>query len=74
MAKADSPSEEIAEAMKLPTITPEALHALGIMQVSRGRLYRACKAGEIECIRIGRKIIIPTGPLRRLLGIGTQPG
>jgi hypothetical protein len=36
---------------------------------SRNKIYADCKNGEIECFRHGKKIIIPTAPLRRKLGL-----
>jgi hypothetical protein len=32
-------------------------------------VYAGIKAGEIPHIKVGRKIMVPTAPLRRLLGI-----
>jgi hypothetical protein len=37
--------------------------------VGRNGIYAACATGEIECFRMGKKIIIPTAPLLRKLGI-----
>jgi hypothetical protein len=59
------------------TVTPDELHEIGVMKVGRNGIYDACKAylkapasGEgIECFRINRRIIIPTAPLRRKLGL-----
>ena len=55
--------------MQRPTITPDELFKLELMPVSRNGIYDACKTGQIECFRLGRKIVIPTAPLRRKLGI-----
>lgn len=52
-----------------PAITPDQLFESGLMPLSRNSIYAACNTGEIECIRIGKKIVIPTAPLRRKLGI-----
>jgi hypothetical protein len=57
------------EVLKLPGISPDQLYRLNIMPLSRNSIYEACKRGEIECFRIGKKIVIPTAPLRRKLGI-----
>lgn len=40
--------------------------ALGL---SRNSAYEGCKSGEIPSIRIGKRIAVPTAPLRRMLGI-----
>ena len=35
--------------------------------ISRNAAYRAAKRGEIPCIRIGKRILVLTEPLKRLL-------
>jgi hypothetical protein len=57
------------EMLQRPGISPDELYLLNLMPVSRNGIYSACSRGEIECFRIGRRIIIPTAPLRRKLGI-----
>jgi hypothetical protein len=37
--------------------------------LSRNKAYDACKSGQIPSIRIGGKIVVPTAPLRKMLGI-----
>ena len=39
------------------------------MGVAKNAAYAAVKAGQIPSIRIGRKIAVPTAPLRKMLGI-----
>lgn len=51
------------------SISPAELYEAGILPLSRGAIYCACNNGEIECTRIGKRIVIPTAPLRRMLGI-----
>ena len=54
------------------TVTVEvAGKAFGL---SRNPAYAACKSGQIPCLRIGRKIVVPTAPLRRMLGIELEGG
>jgi len=68
--KRQKPSpDEIAEALKMPTISPEALHRLGVLPLCRSGVYAACRSGELESVRFGRKVVIVTAPLRRKLGI-----
>jgi hypothetical protein len=68
--KAPAPAAiAMSEILKRPGISPEQLHKLNLIPVSRNAIYDACNRGEIECFRIGRRIIIPTGPLRRKLGM-----
>jgi hypothetical protein len=55
--------------LKKPAITPDQLFAAGLLPMSRNLIYAACNTGEIECFRVGKKIIIPTAGLRRKLGI-----
>jgi excisionase family DNA binding protein len=57
----------VDELLDRPTITPE--EALQVLPLSRNGLYEALRRGDITSIRIGKKILVPTGPLRRLLGI-----
>jgi hypothetical protein len=60
---------EIKAALLRPGISPDELYELGILPVGRNSIYDACHSGEIECFRIGKKIVIATAPLRRKLGI-----
>jgi excisionase family DNA binding protein len=53
-----------------PTVTvEEAGDALGI---SRASAYEGVRNGEIPFIRVGRRIVVPTAALRRLLGIDEE--
>jgi hypothetical protein len=61
--------KEIRAALQRPGISPDDLYELGILPVGRNSIYDACNKGEIECFRIGKKIVIATAPLRRKLGI-----
>jgi hypothetical protein len=56
-------------ALHRPGISPDELYRLKVMPVSRNAIYDACNRGDIECFRVGKKIIIPTAPLRRKLGM-----
>jgi excisionase family DNA binding protein len=48
-----------------PTMQVDEVHvALGI---SRAAAYEAVKTGEIPSIRIGRRIVVPTAAVRRML-------
>jgi hypothetical protein len=67
----------IVDLFEKPTISPEELHETGAMPVGINGIYDALhsylnspESGTgIECFRVNRRIIIPTGPLRRKLGI-----
>jgi len=66
------------------TWTEEAIRALGvrtdvetagsIFGLSRTQSYEAIKAGRfpVECVFVGRRIIVPTAPIRRLLLLETD--
>ena len=54
---------------------PEDQPTLGVEQtaqilgLSRAAAYNAVKAGQIPSITIGRRILVPTAALRRMLGL-----
>jgi excisionase family DNA binding protein len=49
-----------------PTISVE--HAAELLGVSRSAAYRAAKAGQFVTFRVGRRLLVPTAPLLRMLG------
>jgi hypothetical protein len=55
--------------LKKPAISPDELDKAALLPLSRNAIYDACKSGDIESFRIGKKIVIPTAALRRKLGI-----
>lgn len=55
----------ILDPTERPTVTvPEAGRLLGLGKASA---YAAAERGEIPTIRIGRRLLVPTAALRRLL-------
>lgn len=46
------------------SVWPEAA---GILHLSKASAYAAAERGEIPTIRIGRRLLVPTAALRRLL-------
>jgi len=50
----------------LTTTVPVAGRLLGL---SRNKAYEAAARGEIPTLRFGKRIVVPTVPLRRLLGL-----
>jgi hypothetical protein len=54
-----------------PTMTPNELLKAGVLPGTRNGLYDALQRGEIESFRLGKKIIIPTAPLLRKLGVAS---
>lgn len=55
---------------RLTITVDEAAAALGL---GRTATYDAVRRGEIESVRLGRKILVPTAPLLRLLGLEDRP-
>lgn len=53
-----------------PTISVE--RAGEMLGISRSSAYRAVSAGELPTIRVGRRLLVPTARLMRLLGVTTQ--
>ena len=49
-----------------PTISVE--HAAELLGVSRSAAYRAANAGQLVTFRVGRRLLVPTAPLLRMLG------
>ena len=45
-----------------------------LLGLSRGSAYAAAARGEIPTIRIGRRLLVPTAALRRLLGLDAAGG
>jgi excisionase family DNA binding protein len=54
-----------------PTVTVE--HAGRILGISRASAYDGVARGEIPSIRVGRRLLVPTAALRRLLAIDADP-
>jgi excisionase family DNA binding protein len=54
-----------------PTLTLD--ETAPILGISRDSAYKGAAAGEIPTIRIGRRLLVPTAALRRLLGLDVQP-
>ena len=52
-----------------PYTVSEAARAIG---VSRHHLYRMVKKRELECIRLGRKMLIPARVVFRILDGGSE--
>jgi hypothetical protein len=63
--------EEIRKAImtKLTVPVPVAGRALNL---AKNPAYAAVHRGEIPSIRIGRRIEVPTAPLRKMLGISGE--
>jgi hypothetical protein len=64
-----SAKDKQAKLLSKPAVSPQELHKSETVPISLNGIYEACKSGEIESFRIGKKIFIPTAPLRKKLGI-----
>jgi hypothetical protein len=51
---------------KLTVSVEVAGRAFGL---GRNSSYEACRTGQIPNMRIGGKVVVPTAPLRKMLGI-----
>jgi excisionase family DNA binding protein len=63
------PSTTVPDPVEQPTLTLE--EACPILGISRTLAYKAAASGEIPTIRVGRRILVPTAALRRMLGLDT---
>lgn len=52
-----------------PLITVDELVELVPALGCRATIYAACAAGQIPSLRVGRRLFVPVGELRRRLGI-----
>lgn len=50
-----------------PTVTVE--EAAGFLGIARGSAYEAARRGDLPTIRVGRRLLVPTAALRRMLGM-----
>ncbi len=63
--------QAVPDPMQQPTITvTEAGRFLGLGKASA---YEAVRRGDIPTIRIGRRLLVPTAALRRLLQLDGSP-
>jgi hypothetical protein len=65
------PPAQIQELLEKPTITVEELYLSGLLHVSRNKVYEAIGNKVIASVGVGKKLVIPTGPLKRQFGIET---
>jgi len=59
---------ELKELLSRPTASvPEVGRVC--FNLARNAAYAAAKSGEIPSLKIGGRIVVPTAPLRKMLGI-----
>jgi hypothetical protein len=60
--------DDLMGLLRKPTITVTQA-GMKIFGLSRNGSYEAAKRGDFPTIRMGKLLIVPTAPLRRMLGI-----
>lgn len=68
MASNTNHTEPLPRAEECPTVPlwPTAARAFNL---GRSAAYNAAERGDIPTIRIGRRLVVPTAALRRMLGL-----
>jgi hypothetical protein len=59
--------EELLDPMRHPVLDVEVAGRL--VNLSRPSAYRAAAKGELPTIRMGRRLVVPTAALRKLIGL-----
>lgn len=62
----------IPTAEERPTLRLEEL--CEPLDLSRSSVYKAAESGEIPTLRIGRRLLVPTAALRRMLKLDEHEG
>ena len=53
-------------------LTLNVREAARVLGLSRNSVYQACLTGEIPCIKIGKRVLIPRAKLERMLAGGSE--
>jgi excisionase family DNA binding protein len=61
----------LPDPMMEPTIRVE--RAGQLLGISRGTAYEAARTGQLPTLRIGKRLVVPTAALLRLLGVDPEP-
>lgn len=62
-----TPAQSVPDPTEQPTVTVE--FTAGVLGISRDSAYKAAAAGDIPTIRVGRRLLVPTAALRRMLAL-----
>jgi excisionase family DNA binding protein len=54
-----------------PTLS--VMEAGRLLGLSKASIYHAVQSGEVPSIRVGRRLLIPTASLRKMLGLDDDP-
>lgn len=65
------PTPAVPDPAVRPTVT--VTEAGQILGVGRSAAYDAVARGDLPSIRLGRRLLVPTAGLRRLLGLDADP-
>jgi excisionase family DNA binding protein len=63
--------EQVEEILSYPTCSVE--QAASVLGVGRGHAYQSVKTGELPVIHLGRRVLVKTSALRRMLADQTVP-
>jgi hypothetical protein len=61
--------QEIEDLLSKPAITPDQLLQSKILPIGKNTIYAAISSGELASMKVGKKKLILTAPLRKQLGI-----
>ena len=72
MTSCDAPSTPVGDldAAHRPTMTID--EAAAFLRIARSSAYAAAKCGELPTISIGRRLLVPTAALRRMLQLDDE--
>jgi excisionase family DNA binding protein len=54
-----------------PTVSVERAGLL--LGISRGSAYAAARSGDLPTVRVGRRLLVPSAALRKMLALDDQP-
>jgi hypothetical protein len=60
-------AEQVRQILIPPTVTVE--DAGRVLRLSRNSAYEAVRRGDLQSIRMGRRLLVVTAPLRKMLQI-----
>lgn len=61
----------VPEPTERPTVTVD--EAAQILGISRSSAFSAVRRGDIPSLQIGRRLVVPTAALRRMLQLDADP-
>ena len=61
--------EALAALLSSPTVSADA--AAVVLGVSRASIYNAARRGDFQTVKVGRRVVIASAPIRAQLGLDT---